>query len=1013
MRIFKKVLFYKEHYWQFLVVALSFYFLGQFSHKIQAIANVASPIWPASGVAIGFLLIYSRKLFPAVFLGCVLLEMDTGLPLWSILTIAFGNSLECFVGATILRKVVKRKGIFFVKGEMSGIVISSFVGALISALIGVAALYFSGAISGHQIELTFMTWFLGDFVGILVCVPIFVETQRLPSFFKELKKDLLANKTNTAILAIFTFLYWYFVYYVRIGNGAGFLILPICYFLVAKFSSLIQRLYLLVCLTVIIILTALADPNKVLGSVGEAMITVNIIATAIILTVLGLNRLKLENQLQKLLSVVFSGWVIVSLLFVLLIKSKFAVEKETWDNLTRESINSINVRFNSYVDALVGGVGLVKAHPDLTNKEWRTYVKNINLLNRYPGINGIGIIYPISVDDKDRFAQKHQKKLVFNFPIHPVSNIKEEDKVLGRKELFIISHIEPYKVNQPALGLDVGSEKKRRAAAEKSRDTGEPVVTELIQLVQDTEKTPGFLLFVPFYKESLVEDSVEWRRINLLGWVYAPFIMNRFLNGVLGANSNVLDLIVFDGTQADINRVAFSSLPIKNQADLDKINRFQKTKTSNLKLGGRDYTVIITPNKNYAPPTDYMVGIVGLIGLLLVLAIAFMFSSTLSVRQRAEKLANEKTKELSTKEAIWRTIMESAPVGIFQTDLIGNCVYANTKWCQITGLDFQDLILKKWESIIYVDDLVKVNQLLDMSQHQKQSIEFRLRNSKGEMIWIEGVSSLIVNDQGKGTGFVMILMDVTEKISQIQIIEAERLKLIQTSKMASLGVMAGGVAHEINNPLAIIMGKAERLLKSDAQDLTPEFVMQNVTKIEQMTARIAKIIKGLRSFSRNSEKDPYTEVPLQAVVDDTLEFCRERFKNHQVKLVVEGPLDLKISARPAELSQVLLNLMNNAFDAIHELPEKWVKVIVEEKAEWVRIQIIDSGHGIPKNVADRLMEPFFTTKPVGKGTGLGLSISKGIIEDHHGRFWINHEHVNTCFVIEIPKPKPSTVIKIA
>lgn len=1003
----EKYQIYLDYIWKFILVAFLFYAFGEFSHQISVIAKIASPIWPASGIAIGFLFFYSRNLFPAVFVGCFLLELKTDLSWWAIGLIALGNTLECYLGATILKKVLSRKDGVLIQGELSGIAMAGFISAFVSAVFGVVALVLDQKIYGHIIEETFTTWFLGDLVGSTVLMSIFTLGMYSKNIWQSLIQEFKTNSLHCLLLSVISLAYVYFAYGLQIGNGAGILILPISYYLVRNFSVVLQRLYLLV-LFICVVAVTLSKDTFVLRTKSEALFTLNLLSVAVVLTVLSLNHIKKEGHLKKLFYVIFSGWIIVAGLFIVFLKSRLAVENETWENLTRESINGIEIRFKSYLDALNGGLGLLRSYGELDNKEWRLFVQKSELLTRYPGINGMGIIYNVPKNNISDFMTAHQKKLVFNFPYHKVGNIKETDVEKNAENAFIISHIEPYSMNKPALGLDVGSEIKRRQAAEKSRDLGKAVMTDIIQLVQDEGKTPGFLLYVPFYKNEITQDTLEWRQKNHIGWVYAPIVTRKFLSGVLGSNSSILDLMVFDGEQPTLDRMTYSTAKLDHQNFIDKIISDKRSKVKKIQLGERTFTVIVSKNAQYIPPTDYTVGIVGTIGLLLVITISTMFSSNLNLRQRAEALVEEKTKELTNKEAFWRTIMESAPVGIFQTDLIGNCIYTNVKWCQITGYEFQDLVLKKWESIIFAEDLVKVNSLLDMQDSNQQSIEFRIRNAKAELIWIQGVSSMIVNDNGKSTGFVMILSDVTDKKNQQQIIENERIKLIQTSKMASLGVMAGGVAHEINNPLAIIMGKADRLLNAEDSVLTPEYVKGHVVKIEQMTSRIAKIIKGLRSFSRNSDKDPFSEFTIQSLLDDTLEFCRERFNNHSVKFSTNGDLSPTVLGRPTELSQVILNLLNNAFDAIQDQPQKWIKIESENNLDWVKIKIIDSGHGIPKEIADRLMEPFFTTKSVGKGTGLGLSISKGIIEDHHGHFYLDSTGSNTCFVIELPRPISNT-----
>lgn len=254
----------------------------------------------------------------------------------------------------------------------------------------------------------------------------------------------------------------------------------------------------------------------------------------------------------------------------------------------------------------------------------------------------------------------------------------------------------------------------------------------------------------------------------------------------------------------------------------------------------------------------------------------------------------------------------------------------------------------------------------------------------------------------------VIFENVTERLKASRELEFERGKAIGAAKMASLGEMAGGIAHEINNPLAIIHGKAMQLRNAASRgDIKGEQVILVAEKIEQTAMRISKIIKGLRTFSRNADADPFTACSVPSIIDDTLELCRERFRSHDVEVRLESIPAIAIDCRAAQISQVLLNLLNNAFDAVRSLPERWIEISVVLGKNDLSIIVTDSGQGIPPAIAEKIMEPFFTTKEVGKGTGLGLSIAKGIVEDHGGTLTLDAGHPNTRFIVKLPYKQAS------
>ena len=241
-----------------------------------------------------------------------------------------------------------------------------------------------------------------------------------------------------------------------------------------------------------------------------------------------------------------------------------------------------------------------------------------------------------------------------------------------------------------------------------------------------------------------------------------------------------------------------------------------------------------------------------------------------------------------------------------------------------------------------------------------------------------------------------------------QVLHQQRV-LINNSKMTALGEMSGGIAHEINNPLAVIQIQADLLMdsfRSDTLDL--ELAKEAVSVIEVTTQRIAKIVRSLSMFSGNHKNDPFEYTTVQAIVDSTLDLCRLKFEDSNTRLIVIMPPSfIEIRCRPSDISQVFLGIINNAYDAIQSLSDKWICVRVIEHENSVEVSVTDSGSGIPEEIVDKLMQPFFTTKEVGSGMGLGLSVSKGIVEAHGGKIYLDQKSPNTRFVIVLPKTKPN------
>lgn len=284
----------------------------------------------------------------------------------------------------------------------------------------------------------------------------------------------------------------------------------------------------------------------------------------------------------------------------------------------------------------------------------------------------------------------------------------------------------------------------------------------------------------------------------------------------------------------------------------------------------------------------------------------------------------------------------------------------------------------------------------------KDVLVFEIIGLKGTRRWMESYAAPYMMENGE-VAHIAITNDITEKIEAENEIAYQREALANSARLASLGQFVGGIAHEINNPLAIISGKLTLLdinLENDAFE--KQAFKESLAEVIETTDRISQIIRNLKTFSRDPQKDPLDPCSMLNIIEETLSLCAENFRLNNINIEYAGDTEIKILCQKVQISQVLMNLLNNAFDAIADKKSKWIKVQSHLYGGMVRVSITDSGKGISKGIVDKMFDPFYTTKEVGRGTGLGLSICSNILLSHGGKLYYNNRSPNTQFVLEIP-----------
>ena len=271
----------------------------------------------------------------------------------------------------------------------------------------------------------------------------------------------------------------------------------------------------------------------------------------------------------------------------------------------------------------------------------------------------------------------------------------------------------------------------------------------------------------------------------------------------------------------------------------------------------------------------------------------------------------------------------------------------------------------------------------------------------------QGAQDFVAKKNLDNTLLPQLLIHSYERKEHQKQLSEERRLLEQSSQLAALGEMAGGIAHEINNPLAIIVGMIEKGQRSMEKNEADTDTMQLIfSRVETATQRICDIVNGMRLVARNGLGDEYQTCTLAELIRLVNGLCTDKFKHQNIPLQTNIGYKEEIECNLTQISQVVFNLVSNAYHAVMEYKEPWVKIDVslcpQSEDKMVQIRVIDSGKGIPPKILEKIFHPFFSTKEVGSGMGLGLSISKRMAEIHGGRLYCDNTQENTTMVLELP-----------
>jgi len=340
------------------------------------------------------------------------------------------------------------------------------------------------------------------------------------------------------------------------------------------------------------------------------------------------------------------------------------------------------------------------------------------------------------------------------------------------------------------------------------------------------------------------------------------------------------------------------------------------------------------------------------------------------------------------------------------TDKAGCITYVNNFFCQISGYSRDEL-------------LGQTHSIVNSGFHPKEFFgelwrcilngeiwrgEIKNKSKTGNYYWVYTTIVPFKDIDGKIYQFLSVRQDITRLKEAKQTIKDQQAKLVSSSRLSALGELSAALTHEINNPLAVILGRAEMLQTALSQpNVNIDNIKSMVEAIQTTGHRIEKIMKTVRSLAHGGDNEPVQKVTVKSLFDAVLDILGARIRGHGIYIQIDDKnFNQHVSCRPTEVFQILANLVNNSHDAIFGKQNPWIKLNCEIVDNHYLFQVTDSGSGISDDIAALLFTPFYTTKPIGSGTGLGLSISKTLAARSGGDIYYDKNSSNTKFVLKIP-----------
>jgi PAS domain S-box-containing protein len=679
---------------------------------------------------------------------------------------------------------------------------------------------------------------------------------------------------------------------------------------------------------------------------------------------------------------------------------------------------SLQNRLGRYEDIARGAQGFLEAEAaQPTVQQWHEYVKSLDMPGRHPGLSSLAYINWVKAPELEAYFQaRPHLRGRYHRPISDPMPLREPGE--GGDHL-ILELCEPGERAALGLGLDVGTSRTQRLAAERARDTGQPVLSGLLYFSRPTIREEAVALFVPVYRGTPA-DQAE-RRGAVMGWVSAGILIKPLVEDILGGEDQGVAFEIVDAYSAQGPQWLYATpdWPAGTKPDA------QLT----LEIGGRGWQLryAIKPDFYQAEgrnqPLFLLLG-----GIAVSCSLAAVVWSLIGTRQRALELAQ--TMNASLHEALERnhSHLTHSPLAALETDAAFRLQEWNPAAERIFGYTRAEALGKDPRMLFPQEAQAEVDarraELLEGNGGTRRTLENV--TSTGEGILCDWYSTALRDERGRFLGAIFLVDDITER-------RRAESALRQAQKLESLGVLAGGIAHDFNNLLTAILGNAEVALERVQTDPVLKAALQ---RIEATTQRGSDLARQLLAYAGKAHFS-VRPLDLNAIILEMGDLLSVSIsKKVSLRTDLEPGLP-PVDADSAQFQQVVMNLVINASEAIGdqigtvtlrtrsfhygkaELSATFPGQVLEP-GPYVRMEVEDDGCGMDAETIGRIFDPFFTTKFTGRG--LGLSAMLGIVRGHRAgirvestpgegtTFILLFPASESTVILPAPEPDPTTAI---